>query len=286
MHAIRDTIWYGFTRVKKETALPWIVQLVAYPLRADRQDEEFDVFEELVRALQKSGLEPQNEDVLVVSSKYLAVSQGRTISVGKIAGSAQAAEMGRRYRIPQEIAEAILRESDEAFGGTAGFILTVADGIIAPNAGIDRSSAGRGRIVLYPQEPYLAAEQIRRKIFLRYTTSTGVVIADSRLMPGRVGTTGVAIGCAGIEPVADMRGQKDLDGNPLRVTFQAVADNLATAGNHTMGEGAQSTPAALIRGSGARIVGRRIEPREAAVSPARCLYVRSLAKHTQAPESR
>ena len=55
-------------------------------------------------------------------------------------------------------------------------------------------------------------------------------------MPSRVGTTGVAVACAGIEPVLDMRSKKDLQGNPLKVTFQAVVDNLATMANHRWGK--------------------------------------------------
>ena len=63
----------------------------------------------------------------------------------------------------------------------------------------------------------------------------GIIIVDSRLMPARIGTTGVAIACAGIEPTKDLRGEKDLDGNPLKVTFQATADNLASIANSVLG---------------------------------------------------
>ena len=59
-------------------------------------------------------------------------------------------------------------------------------------------------------------------------------------MPARVGTVGVAIACSGIEPLSDLRGQKDLYGNPLKVTFQAVADDLASIANLKMGEGAEA----------------------------------------------
>jgi len=99
---------------------------------------------------------------------------------------------------------------------------------------------------------------------------------DSRLMPVRIGTSGVAISCAGIEPVLDMRSEKDLDGNPLKVTFQAVVDNLATIANHKMGEGAESKPFAIIRDSGAKLTDRKINPTETAISPDLCVYVRGL----------
>ena len=96
-------------------------------------------------------------------------------------------------------------------------------------------------------------------------------------MPARIGTSGVAISCAGLEPVLDMRAKKDLDGNPLKVTFQAVADNLATIANHKMGEGGESKPFAIIKNSGANLTDRKINPSEMAISPDQCVYVRGLS---------
>ena len=96
-------------------------------------------------------------------------------------------------------------------------------------------------------------------------------------MPARIGTTGVAISCAGLEPVLDMRAKKDLDGNPLKVTFQAVADNVATIANHKMGEGGESKPFAIIKYSGTNLTDRKINPSEMAISPDQCVYVRGLS---------
>ena len=83
--------------------------------------------------------------------------------------------------------------------------------------------------------------------------------------------------CAGIEPVLDMRSKKDLDGNPLKVTFQAVVDNLATIANHKMGEGAESRPFAIVRDSGAKLTDREIKSSEMAIAPEQCVYVRGLS---------
>jgi len=179
--------------------------------------------------------------------------------------------------VEPEIAEIIIRESDKIFGGIAGFVITSADNIMAPNAGIDKSNAKKGRVILYPINPYLIAEQIRRKIFLKLFIHVGIILVDSRLMPARIGTSGVAIACAGIEPVLDMRAKKDLDGNPLKVTFQAVVDNLATIANHKMGEGAESKPFAIVRNSGAKLTDRKINHSEMAISTDQCVYVRGLS---------
>ena len=82
---------------------------------------------------------------------------------------------------------------------------------MAPNAGIDKSNAKKGKLILYPKNhSKLAEEQLRRKIFWNLSIHVGIILVDSRLMPARIGTSGVAIACAGIEPVLDMRAKKDL----------------------------------------------------------------------------
>ena len=248
--------------------------LTVLPLVAERQSKEFDITDVLFETLKNNNNAKLNEgDVVVISTKYVSVSQGRVINTGRIKASEQGVKISKRFQMGPEMAEIIIRESDSIFGGITGFVITSADDIMAPNAGIDRSNTVAGTAVLYPAEPYLVAEQIRRKIFLRLLIHVGVILVDSRLMPARVGTTGVAVACAGIEPVRDMRAKEDLDGNTLKVTFQAVADSLATIANHRMGEGSEARPFAVVRDSGAEITDRKITSREMAISPDQCVYV-------------
>ena len=77
----------------------------------------------------------------------------------------------------------------------------------------------------------------------------------------------------------DLRGEKDLDGNPLKVTFQATADNLASIANHKMGEGSESQPIAIIRDSECQLTGRKISHHEMTISDEQCLYVRGFSAH-------
>ena len=253
------------------------MQLTVLPLLAERMEEKFDVFEVLFETLEKNNTKLQDGDVLVISTKYISNSQGRIIELQKIRISDEGSEISKKFQLKPEIAEIIIRESDKIFGGISGFVITSADSIMAPNAGIDKSNAKKGRVILYPTNPFLIAEQIHRKIFLKLFIHVGIILVDSRLMPGRIGTSGVAIACAGIEPVLDMRAKKDLDGNPLKVTFQAVVDNLATIANHKMGEGAESKPFAIVRNSGAKLTDRKISHSEMAISPDQCVYVRGLS---------
>lgn len=250
------------------------------PLYAKRQRGRFDLYEAIQDCLQENKAELQDGDILVLSSKYVANSQGRIIPLGRIAASSKSVDLSKKYGMTCEIAEIILRESDAVFGGVSGFVITSRDGLLAPNAGIDRSNAGEGFAVLYPNYPYQTAEQIRRKIFLNRSVRVGVILSDSRLMPARVGTIGVAIACSGIEPVDDMRSRMDLDGAPLKVTFRAIADGLASAANHSMGEGAESVPIAIVRDSGIRLTDRIIRPDEMTVPYDQCVYVRGLKSDT------
>ena len=239
---------------------------------------EFDVFVSLIDVLKKNNESLMNGDIIVVSTKYISNSQGRIVQFDRIIPSKEGSKLAEEFRIKPSFAEIILRESDKVFGGISGFIITSADYVMAPNAGIDKSNANEGVAILYPKNPYLVAENLRRKIYLKLSIHVGVVLVDSRLMPTRIGTSGVAIACAGIEPVLDMRARKDLDGKPLKVTFQAVADNIATIANYKMGEGAESKPFAIVRNSEAVMTDRKIKENELAISPDQCVYVRGLAK--------
>ena len=182
--------------------------------------------------------------------------------------------MSKKFKIKPKIAEVVLRESDKIFGGVSGFVITSSDSILAPNAGIDKSNSEGSRLILYPENPYQVAENLKRKIFFEYNIHVGIIIVDSRLIPGRIGTTGVAIACAGFEPVNDLRGEKDLDGTPLKVTFQATADNLASIANHKMGEGSDLQPLAIIRNSECQLTSRQISNDEMKISHEQCVYVR------------
>ena len=252
------------------------MSLSVHPIKSDLKTEVFDLFESLISSLEKSKMTLENGDVIIISSKFVANSQDRVMGYEQVVPSKESKILGKKFQINPKIAEIILRESDTVFGGVSGFVITSSDNIMAPNAGIDKSNAQKGKIILYPIDAYHVAEQLRRKIFLKYFIHIGVIIIDSRLMPARVGTVGVAIACAGIEPLSDIRGQKDLFGNPLKVTFQAVADNLASIANLKMGEGSDATPFCIIKNSDALITDRKISQHEMPISHEQCVYVRGL----------
>jgi len=251
------------------------VSLEVFPVKATKKQGKFDLYDEIKKLVEENDIYLKEGDILVISSKYIFYSQERILDHNSIKLSEKANELSNKFSINQKLGEAIIRESDVVFGGVSGFVITSSNNIMAPNAGIDKSNS-QGKLILYPYDPYLVAEQIKRKFFLDYDIHVGIIIVDSRLMPARVGTIGVAIACSGIEPVLDRRATTDLDGNVLKVTFQATADNLASIANHKMGEGDETMPLAIIRNSDAKITDRKINPKEMAISHDECLYVRGL----------
>lgn len=249
--------------------------LEVFALKSRRHVNPFNLHEALQESLDQCDANLQHGDTVIVSTKYAAISEGRTILLDRIRISNTARKLAERYRIHESVAEAILRESDHIVGGMIGVILATIHDMLAPNAGIDASNAGHNRLVLYPENPHQTAVNLHRSILIKSGVFAGVILVDSRLMPGRVGTTGISVACAGMNPVRDMRGEKDLDGKPLKVTFQAAADSLAAAGNYTMGEGGQGRPFAIARNTDG-IYEQRTGHMDVNVEPAQCLYIRSM----------
>lgn len=252
------------------------MSVLVIPIRSSLKTRQFDLFNTLKSDLAHTKLIPKTGDIIAISSKYVSRAQGRVVQYDSVIPSSEAKGISLQFHMNSKLAEIIIRESDNIFGGIPGFVITSADGIIAPNGGIDKSNTNKGTVILYPSEPFSVAEQLRRKFLLAYKIHVGIIIVDSRLMPGRIGTIGIAISCAGIEPTVDLRGKKDLYGNPLKVTFQAVADDLASMANFKMGEGDEASPAILIRRSKSRLTDRRIDKKEMAVSYDQCVYIRGL----------
>ena len=253
------------------------MSLTVIPLKAKRQNGNFVLFDEITSVLSKNKISLKNGDVLVISSKYIAISQGRILDSETVIDSENANQISKKFKIKPKFAEVVLRESDEIFGGVSGFVITSSDSILAPNAGIDKSNSDGTKLILYPENPYQVAENIKRKILFEYNIHVGIIIVDSRLMPARIGTTGVTVACAGFEPVKDLRGEQDLHGNSLKVTFQATADNLASIANHKMGEGSESQPIAIIRDSECELTNRNISYNEMSISHEQCVYVRGFS---------
>jgi len=176
----------------------------------------------------------EEKSVVAVTSKIISITEGRIIPIKK----ADKDELVRKE------SELYIDKSENAYG----MYLTISDGKLAPTAGIDESN-GNGYYMLWPKEPFGTAHEIRKHLLEKFKLKNlGVVITDSTTTPLRWGTTGVSIGHAGINPLNDYIGKRDLFDYKMRVTKASIVDGLAAASVLAMGEGREQTPIAVIHG--------------------------------------
>lgn len=132
--------------------------------------------------------------------------------------------------------------------------LTIKDGMVMTNAGIDESNSG-GKLLLFPPDMYKLATQLRKQLCQAWNVKKlGLVVTDSMILPLRTGVIAGAVAYAGFKGVRDCRGQADLFGRKLTVTQIDVADSLATAAAYCMGEGAERQPLAVLEDTGVEFV--------------------------------
>lgn len=192
----------------------------------------------------------QEGDIVVIAESAVATAEGRTVTLADVEPSAEARRLAEEYRMDPRVVEVILQESDRVVGGIPGFLLSMTNGTLLPNAGIDASNTPEGTVLPLPADPDASATRIRSGLVGRSGVDIGVIVIDSRTHAMRLGCSGVAIGCSGIPSVIDERGKKDLFGRELEVTKRAVADCIASAAELVMGESGECVPAALVRGVG------------------------------------
>jgi coenzyme F420-0:L-glutamate ligase len=252
--------------------------LTVIPLRAPVQRAAFDLHTTIIETLQANGEALQDGDVLAVSSKYTAISEGRVVTLADVVVSAEAAQLAERYHMNPKVAQLVLQEADHIFGGIHGFLLTAKEGIISPNAGLDRSNIPNGYAVLFPKQPYQSARAIRQAMRERLGVDIGVILTDSWLMPGRLGTSGVALATAGFRPIQDERGKNDLFGNPMQVTQRGIADSICVCAQMVMGERDEATPLAIVRNTGVKIEEIELSAADVAIDWRMCIYIESLTE--------
>jgi coenzyme F420-0:L-glutamate ligase/coenzyme F420-1:gamma-L-glutamate ligase len=203
----------------------------------------------LLAATKNLGLRFQEGDVLVVKHKVVSKSEGAVVALSEIHPSAASKAWARRYGLDARVSELAVRESRRLVRRKRGVLITeTKHGFICANSGVDVSNVDGGEhAVLLPADPDRSAVKLRRDFKKQLGIDIAVIISDSFGRPWREGLTEVAIGVAGMRPLADYRGQRDPHGYSLHATIEAVADELACAAGLVCGKLA-STPACIIRG--------------------------------------
>src|SRR3989338_955844 len=116
------------------------MQIIPIKTRVFREDEDIIAF--VLKYVKKI----PEKSVLVITSKIVALSEGRTAE----------------YKNQSEKEKLIKKESDFTIKAKH-FWLTVKDGMVMANAGIDESNA-KGKLILLPGNSFQSADLIRKKL--------------------------------------------------------------------------------------------------------------------------
>lgn len=173
-------------------------------------------------------------DVLVVTQKVVSKAEGRLVELDHTDPEAKVALVEREsVRILRRRGELLVSETRHGF--------------VCANAGIDLSNVADGTAALLPEDPDLSARRLRAALGHALGVDIGVIVSDTFGRAWRRGVTDVAIGCAGVAAVVDLKGTLDAGGRELVATEVCVADEIAGAAELVMGKD-RSIPVAIVRG--------------------------------------
>jgi coenzyme F420-0:L-glutamate ligase/coenzyme F420-1:gamma-L-glutamate ligase len=189
-----------------------------------------------------------DNDVVVVTSKVVSKSEGAVVDLVDVEPSPFAADFATRWDKDPRLVEVVLRQARRIVRMNGPLLITETHhGFVCANSGVDESSSGaHGRAVVLPSDPDESAHRLRAR-FAELGVDVAVIVSDTFGRPWREGQTDVAIGLAGIKPIADYIGQHDPHGHEFRVQQLCVADELASAAELVKGN-LSRVPVAVIRG--------------------------------------
>jgi len=208
-----------------------------------------DVPELILHALRSRRRKLKPGDILVVTHKIVSKAEGQIVGLGEVKPTASARRWAKRFKLDARIVQLGHRESRRIVRRRLGVTISeTRHGFVCANAGVDASNVDGGRsAVLLPVDPDRSARQMYRKIKSRVGFAVPVILTDSFGRPWREGLTEVAIGVAGMKALRDLRGRRDPHGYRLRVTMDAVADELACLAGLACDKLSRA-PACIIRG--------------------------------------
>jgi F420-0:gamma-glutamyl ligase len=208
--------------------LPLIMQYIPIKTRvmSPPEDDLYSVLDESVTDLQEG-------DLVLVTSKVVAIGQGKCIPIDSI-----------------EKRELVEQESEYLIEGHPKYQsspLSIKYGALFFAAGIDESNAN-GHYIPLPDNPYEEAREIWEYLRKQHSIEKlGVIITDSHSVPLRAGCSGISIGFWGMHPVTDHVGKKDLFGYEMQYSSTSIVDTVAAGAAAVCGETAESTPIVIAR---------------------------------------
>lgn len=192
----------------------------------------------------------QEGDILIITHVVVSKAEGCLIDLDSITPSSFSYTIAKEMNRDPQLIEAILQQSKSIIKmGNGHIIAETKHGFICANAGIDKSNIQGNRVVApLPDDPDNSAREIRNTIRILTGKDVAVIISDTHGRALRRGAINIAIGVAGIKPINDFRGEKDIFGYILKIKQIAVADELCSSAELVIGQANESIPIALIRG--------------------------------------
>jgi coenzyme F420-0:L-glutamate ligase/coenzyme F420-1:gamma-L-glutamate ligase len=207
----------------------------------------------IVEGLASIGERLQEGDIVVIAQKIVSKAEGRLVRLTDVEASERAVAIGATVGKDARVIQVVLDDSNDVLRVRRGLIVVEQrSGWVCANAGVDRSNVqaddASDYLALLPADADASAAQISRQLAELTGVAPAVIINDSHGRAWRIGTTGVAIGCAGLPPVWNQRGLHDLFGYELVSSEECIADELASAASLIMGQSDEGRPVVVIRG--------------------------------------
>ena len=207
-----------------------------------------DVCSLLMDAIERSGIELEAGDIVVVTHSMISIAEGSLYFSSEIEISPRATLIAEQTGHSPSSVEAALREADEVIRDHPILITRTKQGIITDFSGVDESNAPLDSIIALPKDPDISAKRIQEEISSRYGFNIPIIVTDTQGRPWRKGAVNLAIGLAGMSPFVENVGKRDLHGRELRSSLVCLADQLAAASELVMGQSNEGIPAIIIRG--------------------------------------
>jgi coenzyme F420-0:L-glutamate ligase / coenzyme F420-1:gamma-L-glutamate ligase len=186
-------------------------------------------------------------DILCIASTIYSKAKGYTKKLSAIMPSERAVRLGKLNNEDPRFVQAVLDASMDIIMEHPFILSEMSFGHIGVRAGVDQSNIEDGMVIFLPPDPMKAAAGLRNEIKKIAGKNVGVIITDTCGRSFRRGQTGNAIGWSGFTAIRDFRGDTDLFGHVLKITEEAVVDEIAGFANFVMGESNNGVPAVIFR---------------------------------------
>jgi coenzyme F420-0:L-glutamate ligase/coenzyme F420-1:gamma-L-glutamate ligase len=190
----------------------------------------------------------EDNDVIVIASTIVAKAEGRMFRLQDITAGEEAEIIADKHGLDARFVQAVLNRSHEVLVDYPILLVETDNGHVCIKAGIDESNVDKGYMIDLPTDPDLSARSIGEVIESQTGKKISVIVTDTNGRAFKIGQTGIAIGVYKIHPIKNWKGQKDLFGNTLAITEEAISDEIAGAANLLMGEGDGGCPVVILRG--------------------------------------